>query len=153
MTYQTQLFTCTCMVPVGSSVILELVLAVHRYQVIAYFVPVLIRVSEIAVILTKINFYIYAGEFSKTFCNVTVINPLKIWVSSLKKNLSHRWICCSSAQYMSRLLTKPTKWHVHPAKKAWVLGYPLSAQRRLGIQADLNLRWCTVILLVLSWSG
>ena len=51
---------------------------------------------------------------------------------------------------MSCLMTKPTKWHVHPAnsdqrghppslirvlavrmKKAWALSYPLSAQRRL----------------------
>ena len=43
---------------------------------------------------------------------------------------------------MSRLMTKPTKWHVLPTKtpirdfavhikKAWVLSYPLSAQRRL----------------------
>ena len=60
---------------------------------------------------------------------------------------------------------KPTKWHVCPAKtqislgicpvwsvfavrmkKAWVLSYPLSAQRRLwsdwaDAQADLRLRW------------
>ena len=44
---------------------------------------------------------------------------------------------------MSRLMTKTMKWHVRPAsaqsdqslavhmKKAWVLSYPLSAQRRL----------------------
>ena len=72
---------------------------------------------------------------------------------------------------MSRFVTKPTKWHVRPAKtqtslgrvfavrmkKAWVLSYPLSAQRRLrsawaspqrrlwsdwaDAQADLSLRW------------
>ena len=60
---------------------------------------------------------------------------------------------------LSRLMTKPTKWHLHPAKtkislrvfavcmkKAWVLSYPLSAQRRLwsnwaDAQADLSLRW------------
>ena len=50
-------------------------------------------------------------------------------------------------EYMSCLMTKPTKWHVRPAKtqislgihpvfavrmqKAWVLSYPLSTQRRL----------------------
>ena len=62
-------------------------------------------------------------------------------------------------------MTKPTKWHVHPANtqislgihpvwsvfiihmtKAWVLSYPLSAQRKLwsdwvDAQADLSLRW------------
>ena len=66
---------------------------------------------------------------------------------------------------MSRLMTKPTKWHVrlaktpislgfHPVwsvfavrmKKAWVLSYPLSAQQRLSsdwadAQTDLSLRW------------
>ena len=66
---------------------------------------------------------------------------------------------------MSHLMTKPTKLHVHPAKtqislgihpvwsvfavrmkKAWVLSYPLSAQRRLwsdwaDAQADRSLRW------------
>ena len=69
--------------------------------------------------------------------------------------------------YMSRLMTKPTKWQVRAAKtqislirvfavrikKAWVLSYPLSAQRkliRLGCPADLSLRGRKVILLVLS---
>ena len=66
---------------------------------------------------------------------------------------------------LSRSTTKPTKWDVRPAnsdqprhlpslirvfavrmKKAWVLCYPLSTQRRLwsdwaDAQADLNLRW------------
>ena len=75
---------------------------------------------------------------------------------------------CSVFSYnMSHLMTKPTKWHVSPAKtqislgirpvwtesslsalkkKAWVLSYPLSAQRRLwsdrvDAQANLSLRW------------
>ena len=66
---------------------------------------------------------------------------------------------------MSRLMTKPTKWHVRPAKiqislgirrvwsvfpvgmkKAWVLSYPLNVERRLWSDwadalADLSLRW------------
>ena len=66
---------------------------------------------------------------------------------------------------MSRLMTKPTKWHVPPAKtqislgicpvwsvfavrmkKAWVLSYPLRTQRRLwsdwaDAQADPSLHW------------
>ena len=68
---------------------------------------------------------------------------------------------------MSRLVTKPAKWHVRPAKtqislgihpsslirvfavrmkKAQVLSYPLRAQQRLwsdwaDAQADLSLRW------------
>ena len=67
--------------------------------------------------------------------------------------------------HLSRLLTKPTKWHVPPAKtdqpghppssirvfagrmkEAGYLSYPLSAQRRLwsdwaDAQADLSLCW------------
>ena len=78
---------------------------------------------------------------------------------------------------MSRLWTKPTKWHVGPAKiqisigihpvwsvfavclkKAWVLGYPLSAQRRLWSDGHMpRLIWvfagCTAILLDLSWGS
>ena len=44
-------------------------------------------------------------------------------------------------------------------KKAWVLSYPLSAQRRLwsdlvDAQADLSLRWAHMpFLLVLTWGG
>ena len=67
----------------------------------------------------------------------------------------------SDQTHMSRLVTKPTKWHMHPAirvftvrmKKAWVLSYPLSA---LGAQsfcwfchevAHLLVIWvCTVCL-------
>ena len=66
---------------------------------------------------------------------------------------------------LSRLMTKPTKWHVRPVKTqislgirpvwsvfavrmktAWVLNYPLSAQQRIwsdwaDAQAGLSLRW------------
>ena len=73
---------------------------------------------------------------------------------------------CHNKHILSRLVTKPTKWHVRPAKtqislgirpslirvfavrlkKAWILSYPLSAQRWLWLgwadaQAYLNLRW------------
>ena len=64
--------------------------------------------------------------------------------------------------YLSRLLTKPTKWHVRPArsaqfdrvfavrmKKAWILKYSLSAQRRLWSDwADLSSLGAHTILLV-----
>ena len=72
-----------------------------------------------------------------------------------------------TASHLGRIVTKQTKWHVSPAKtqislgihpvwsassfavrlkQAWVLGYPLSAQRRVrsdwaDTQADLSLRW------------
>ena len=79
--------------------------------------------------------------------------------------------------YMSHLMKKPTKWHVHTAKtqislgirpvwsvfavhmkKPWVLSYPVSAQRtliRLGgcpgwSESSLGAQ---VILSVLSWGG
>ena len=79
--------------------------------------------------------------------------------------------------YLSRLMTKPTKLHVRPAKtrislgirpvwsvfavrmkNAWVLIYPLSAQRRSDQTGRMpRLIWVfagrTVILLVLSWGG
>ena len=78
------------------------------------------------------------------------------------------------------VMTKPTKWHMHPAKtqislgihpvwwvfavrmkKAWALSYPLSAQRRLwsdwaDAQADLSLCWAHIhfvgfVMLRLIW--
>ena len=79
--------------------------------------------------------------------------------------------------YMSHHMTKPTKWHMHPAKtqislgicpvwsvfavgvkKYWVLSYPMSAQRSLwsdweDAQADLSLLGAQVSLLVLSCCG
>ena len=78
---------------------------------------------------------------------------------------------------MSRLVTKPNKVSVHPAKtqislgihpvwlvfavgmkKAWALRYPLSTQRRLwsdwaDAQADLSLRWAQSHFVSLSWGG
>ena len=74
-------------------------------------------------------------------------------------------VLCIYNTDMSHDMTKPTKWHVHPAKmrirlvilpvwsvfavrmrKVWVLSYPLSIQRRLwsdwaDAQADLSLCW------------
>ena len=74
-------------------------------------------------------------------------------------------LCRDCVVQMSRDMTKPTKWHVRPAKsqislgirpvwsvfavrikKAWVFSYPFSAQRRLwsdwaDAQDDLSLRW------------
>ena len=77
---------------------------------------------------------------------------------------------CLAPAHLSRLMTKPTKWHVRPAKtqiglgirpvslirvfavrmmKAWTLSYPLGAQRRLwshwaDAQTDLSLRWANM---------
>ena len=59
---------------------------------------------------------------------------------------------------MSRLMTKTTKWHMRPVwsafavrmKKAWILSYPLSTQRRLWSESSLGAH---AILLVLSWGG
>ena len=78
------------------------------------------------------------------------------------------WVQTSLFKYLSRSMTKPTKWPVRPAKtqislgicpvwsvfavrmkKAWVLSYLLSAQRRLwsvwlDAQADLSLCWAHI---------
>ena len=70
----------------------------------------------------------------------------------------------NSIKYMSRCMTKPTKWHVHTAKTQISLGicpvcseFSLSTWRKLVFsathwahsedsdQADLNLCWATVI--------
>ena len=75
-------------------------------------------------------------------------------------------------RHMSHRMTKPTKWHLHPAKtpisrgirpvwsvfavrmkKPLILSYPLNAQRWLWSDwAELSPLWAHVILLVLSCS-
>ena len=54
------------------------------------------------------------------------------------KRSRSEFVCQVVNNNMSRDMTKPTKWHVRPAKtlavrikKAWGLSYPLSGQRRL----------------------
>ena len=93
--------------------------------------------------------------------NAFALKFFKVTVNCLPKIISLRRLCRTC-----HLMTKPTKWHMRPAKtlislgirpvwsessliawkKAWVLSYPLSAQRRLwtdwaDAQADLSLRW------------
>ena len=97
--------------------------------------------------------------FLYNWLRVTLINKMQKWNTKNKKIYVKFYI-----KNMSRLVTKPTKWHVRPVKtqpghppslirvftvrmkKAWVLSYPLSGQRRLwsdwaDAQADLSLRW------------
>ena len=89
-----------------------------------------------------------------------------------------RWERVGQTNNMSRLMTKPTKWHVHPLKTQITLGIRpvwseslLSAWRKLGSLATNwvhskdsdqtgwmpRLIWVfagrTVILLLLSWGG
>ena len=107
---------------------------------------------------------------------------VRVNAACLKKQVINLRIYSKTVAEMSRLVTKPTKWHVPPTKtlirlggsdqpghlpslirvfavhmkKAWVLGYPLSAQQRLirlggcpgWSEASLGAH---VILLVLSW--
>ena len=49
------------MVPVGSSVMLELVLAVHSYHVIAYLVPIPLHIYEYCFIFRAFWFFIFGG--------------------------------------------------------------------------------------------
>ena len=100
-------------------------------------------------------------------------------ISTVRFRLSIDFFSSRAFQYthLSRVMTKPTKWYVRPAKtqislgirpvirifavrmkKDWVLSYPLSAQRRL-----IRLGGCPgwsesslgahAILFVLSWGG
>ena len=91
----------------------------------------------------------------------TLISVLAFTVYLIKGTCFEVWTCVSAeannesahSQYMSRLMTKPIKslWaqrrvFVVRMKKAWVLSYPLSVQRRLwsdwaDAQPDLSLRW------------
>ena len=63
---------------------------------------------------------------------------LKVYPKVLKKGkckiLMITKVWNTASNYMSRLMTKTTKWSVRPVvhmKIDWVLSYPLSAQRRL----------------------
>ena len=104
--------------------------------------------------------------------NKTKTNKLQTIFSNtcMTSNVFYVIILQYFISYMSRLVTKPTKRHVRPAKtqislgirpvwsvfavcmkKSWVLNYPLSAQRRLwsdwaDAQADLSLRWAHMLL-------
>ena len=92
------------------------------------------------------------------------LKALYVFVLFKEKNQS---LTCINPHYMSRLMTKPTKWHVCPAKAQSSLGIrpvwsesSLSAWRKLG---SLATHWRTaktlirlgahIILLVLSWGG
>ena len=108
--------------------------------------------------------------YKLSFLNPTV--PHEIWLLSFSLfnfifNIIIFLFLCSDCwqRYMSHLMTKLTKWGVRLVetqislgispvrsvfavrmKKAWVIGYPLSAQQRLwsdwvDAQVDLSLRW------------
>ena len=80
-------------------------------------------------------------------------------VHDVARQIAHAWenirlYMCAVLWGISRLMTKPTKWHPPSLikvfavrmKNAWVLSYLLSAQRWLwsdwaDAQADLSLRW------------
>ena len=83
-----------------------------------------------------------------------IINYILHAVLWLKRQIKQNW------NYLSRYMTKPTKWHVRPAKTQINLGWvfalrsmgslgpkpSLSGQRRhwsdwADVQADLSLRW------------
>ena len=100
------------------------------------------------------------------FCpNLFLSGDVHLFCSFLFLERWLSWLKNVSCVYLSRLMTKLTKWHVHPAKtqislgtrpvwpvfavrtkKAKVLSYPLSTQRRLWLEwvdanADPSLRW------------
>ena len=163
------------------------VLSMHIYMYLVQTESMRNLVSEISVWHPFI-FVCQTLELNKFAGNPT----LMIWwirllpVSQIKQflknliNIRSRTTFFSEISYvhnMSRLVTKPAKWHVCPAKtqislgirpvwsvfavhmkKAWVLSYPLSAQRDSDQTGRMpRLIWVfagrTVILLVLSCRG
>ena len=109
---------------------------------------------------------IFVGENNNSIKCLIKVNPNVIYcLMNDIKNTSSFIFYLSHCKYKSRHMTKPTKWHVCPAKtdqpghpaslnrvfavrmkKTWVLSYQMSAQRRLcsdwaDAQAYLSLRW------------
>ena len=98
-----------------------------------------------------------ANDLSTTNVNLAFdINKLYVYVFSsynlCKRKGLHVNNISVTKPNLSRLMTKPTKWHARPAKTlislrfavAWVLSYPLSAKRRLCLSlcwAHMPLCW------------
>ena len=98
---------------------------------------------------TKISYEEFTKKhrFIKTIHRVTVL----VLLSTFSDDAVYSYQVLSNIfYYISQPMTKPTKWHGHPAKtqislgihpvqlvfsvgmkKAWVLSYPLSTQQRL----------------------
>ena len=104
-----------------------------------------------SVLLISVSVLIFQVNINVWLLSITSL-PKKILNITQKFRVSISTIEVS----LSRDMTKPTKWHVHPAKtqirffavclkKACVLSYPLSASNNWSdwadAQADLSLRW------------
>ena len=147
--------------------------AVNKHNVtnevdIKFVIPSL---SQHNVICKQRSTWAEYDKFAQVYCWPTVDG---IFDSLIKKINGFHQIYFPQ---MSRLMTKPTKWHVHPAKtrismgippvwsvfavrmkKAWVLSHPSAHSEDWSdwadAQADLNLRWAhSHFVLVLSWCG
>ena len=121
------------------------------------------EVATVSYFFRRHPFFSVVGWLALKFQTLLWLFLSSFWYGGLNK----------AKNILSRLMTKPTKWHVHPVmtghppslvrvftvrmKKAWVLIYPLSAQQRL-IRLGRCPGWSesllsAVILLVLSWGG
>ena len=124
-----------------------------------------IAFSEFGIILQmKESLVSYCGWKTLISLDLILLPPLCKKGMIFSKHLKMLIFCCLHSynnDNMSRLITKPIKWHVRPAKtqislgirpvrsesslSTWVLSLPLSTQRRLwsdwaDAQADLSLR-------------
>ena len=124
------------------------------YVAVKYCIP--LQRSHLS---SKIVVFITANESSKAISRVIRA------VTGQRSSPDSSCLVNKTKIKRSRLMTKPTKWHVRPVKtqislgirpvwsvfavrmkKPWVLSYPLSAQRRLwsgwaDAQVDLSLHW------------
>ena len=114
-----------------------------------------------------INTHLYRNTLFKTYDSTLILSSNFMQLPDIFCHIPKATSVSHIGKQMSHLMTKPTKWHVRPAKTQISLGlcpvwsasslfmwrklgslisYPLSAQRRLwsdwvDAQADLSFRW------------
>ena len=127
----------------------------YQFLIIAYLFTLHLRILNLQIKFTFAHLHIQP--------NLTSLLRHNIIIHSVLTSMSYEYRVY--LQLQSLCMTKPTTWLVRPAKtqiglgirpvwsvfavrikKAWVLGYPLSAQRRFWSdwadeQADLGLLW------------
>ena len=99
--------------------------------------------------MPNIHYTLYSQN-QKTLGNLSRNAKKSLCLLRLNRLLKRVQSVLDILNVLSHLMTKPTKWHVRPAKtppslirvctvhmKAWVLSYPLSAQQ----DSDLSLCW------------
>ena len=72
-----------------------------------------LTICKPAVSASRLVFYQWLGRYSDKYC---LVDWPRILAEGLIQSFPAHW------NKMSRLMTKPTKWHVHPAKTQIILG-------------------------------